>query len=97
MIVRLMSEGQFDVPDRVVAELDRLDHEAVQAVESDDQEQLVAALSRMGALVRGEGERLHDSHLETSDLIIPPADLSIEEARRLFGEEGLIPDLPAQR
>jgi len=35
-----------------------------------------------------------DEHLDPSDTIIPPDDLSLEEARRLFEDEGLIPDLP---
>ena len=32
--------------------------------------------------------------LSESDLIIPPSDLSLEEAKELFSGEGLIPDLP---
>jgi hypothetical protein len=33
-----------------------------------------------------------DDELEGSDLILPPADLSFEEAGREFSGEGLIPD-----
>ena len=40
------------------------------------------------------GTRLDDADLSPSDLIIPPPDLSLEEARELFSGEGLIPDLP---
>jgi hypothetical protein len=40
-------------------------------------------------------EPLADDELHPSDLVVPPADLSLEEARELFTDEGLIPDLPA--
>ncbi len=46
-------------------------------------------------LVRENGERLADEELTGSDVIIPPSDLTLEETRELFSEEGLIPDLPA--
>ena len=35
-----------------------------------------------------------DDYLGASDLVIPPTDLTVDEARELFTEEGLIPDLP---
>ncbi len=50
----------------------------------------------MAQLVREEGERLPDDELAASDLIIPPSDLTLEETRALFSDEGLIPDLPAR-
>jgi hypothetical protein len=48
----------------------------------------------MSELVRKEGERLPDEDLSASDAVIPPSDLTLEETRQLFSEEGLIPDLP---
>jgi hypothetical protein len=40
------------------------------------------------------GARLPDEDLSPSEAIVPPDDLSLEEARELFEGEGLIPDLP---
>ena len=94
MIIRLMGEGQYRVPDELTPELEQLDQQSVQAVEQGDEARLQAALAAIGETVRGRGQRLHDAHLQGSDLIIPPADLSLDEARRLFAEEGLIPELP---
>src|ERR671926_391069 len=51
-------------------------------------------LGLMANTVRERGERLPDDDLSASDLIIPPDDLSLEEAKELFSGEGLIPDLP---
>ena len=48
----------------------------------------------MAQLVESEGSRLPDDYLGASDLVIPPPDLTLDEARELFTEEGLIPDLP---
>ena len=46
--------------------------------------------------VRTNGTRVPDDDLSASEGIVPPDDLSLEEARQLFEGEGLIPDLPAR-
>ena len=94
MIVRLMGEGQYQTPEELRAELNRLDGEAAGAVEAGDETKVRELLERMSQAVRDGGERLEDADLSASDLIIPPPDLSLEEARELFSGEGLIPDLP---
>ena len=38
--------------------------------------------------------QLPDEYLSPSEGIIPPDDLTLDEARELFEDEGLIPDLP---
>ena len=94
MIVRLMGEGQFRVGDDVVEALNELDDQASQAVEAGDEENLRRLLGMMASTVRDRGERLDDADLSPSDGIVPPDDLSLDEARELFEGEGLIPDLP---
>ena len=95
MIVRLMGEGQFEVDDEVAKGLNDLDEQAGDAVERGDQEQLVDLLRRMADAVRTNGARVPDDDLRGSDAIVPPDDLSLDEARELFDGEGLIPDLPS--
>jgi chromosome condensin MukBEF complex kleisin-like MukF subunit len=94
MIVRVMGEGQFDVDEEVAKGLDELDGQAEQALEAGDQEELSELLRRMAEVVRTNGARLPDDDLSASEAIIPPDDLTLEEARELFEDEGLIPDLP---
>jgi hypothetical protein len=94
VIVRLMTEGQYRVSEDVADELSRLDDQAVQALDGNDEAQLDARLEEMWSLVRTRGERLADDELVGSDVIIPPSDLSLEETRQLFSGDGLIPDLP---
>jgi len=96
VIVRLMGEGQFEVDEEVAKGLNDLDEQAEKALEAGDQEQLSELLGRMTEAVRTNGARLPDDDLSPSDGIIPPEDLTLEEARELFEGEGLIPDLPSR-
>ncbi len=95
MIVRLMTAGQYRADDALRSRLDELDDEAVAALEAGDEERLDAALAGMWELVQQQGEELPLDSLETSDVIIPPPDLTLEETRALFSDQGLVPDLPA--
>jgi hypothetical protein len=94
VIVRLMNEGQYRLDDGLRAQLNELDEQAAAALERGDEEALDAHLEQMWDLVRREGEELPPESLETSDVLIPPSDLTLEETRALFSEDGLIPDLP---
>ena len=95
MIVRLLGgDGQYRVDDGCVEALNELDAQGEQAVEAGDEESLHRVLGLMAKTVRERGEPLADDDLSPSDLIIPPDDLSLEEAKELFSGEGLIPDLP---
>lgn len=96
MIVRLMGEGQYRVDDSILESLNELDDEAARAVEQGDEAGLRRLLATMASSVRDHGERLPDDELSASDAIVPPEDLSLDEARQLFDGEGLIPDLPSR-
>ena len=95
MIVRLMGEGQFEVAEEFLTVLNELDDRAMAAADADDEPELDRVLEDMWKLVLAEGERLPDEALSTSDVVIPPSDLTLEETTRLFSEQGLIPDPPA--
>lgn len=94
MIVRLMGEGQWRVDDDVAARLNELDGEVERAVDDGDEAALWRGLQALAEVVRANGEKLDDADLSPSDAIIPPEDLSLDEARELLEGEGLIPDLP---
>jgi PspA-Associated protein len=96
MIARLMGEGQYRIDDELRARLNELDERAQAAIDAEDEPTLDGILDEMWQLVSDRGERLPDDDLSPSDLIIPPSDLTLEETRRLFSDEGLIPDLPAR-
>ena len=96
MIVRLMGEGQYRIDEELRGQLNELDERAQSAIDGEDEPALDDVLDGMWELVRERGERLADDDLSPSDLIIPPSDLTLEETRRLFSDEGLIPDLPVR-
>ena len=92
MIVRIATEDQYRVPDDDAARLNELDNAAVAAVQAGDEARFHELFAQMLELVRRDGHRLGDDDLEESDVIIPPPDLSFEEARHEFTGDGLIPD-----
>jgi hypothetical protein len=94
VIVRLMGEGQFLVDDALLARLNELDDVVSRAVTDGDERALWTGLQTLADTVRESGEKLADEDLRPSDAIIPPEDLSLEEARALLADEGFIPDLP---
>jgi hypothetical protein len=94
VIVRLMHEGQYEVPDSLQDELNAADDRALTALANGDVDALNASIEEMWELVRANGKRSPDDDLTGSDVIVPPADLTLEEAQELLTGEGLIPDLP---
>ena len=95
MIVRLMGEGQYRIDEGVAKQLNELDDQALAALERGDEAELDSCLEAMRRTVTAQGTPLPDDHLAPSDVIVPPSDLTLEESRELFSEQGLIPDLPA--
>ena len=91
MIVRIMGEGQWNVADEKISELNQLDARLESALESGQEDGFSAALAALLAAVRGAGAPVPADELVDSDLILPPADASVEEVRELLGDDGLIP------
>jgi hypothetical protein len=91
VIVRILGEDQFRLDDSAVAELNRLDSELEAAVDRDDQAAFTAALRALLDQVRAQGSPLPADTLESSDLILPPPDASMDEVRQMLTDEGLIP------
>lgn len=92
MIVRIATEGQYELPDTDVDRLNELDNELVTAVEAGDEEHWQELFQTLLELVRSDGTPVADDVLEESDVILPPPDLTFEEAGEQFTGEGLIPD-----
>jgi hypothetical protein len=91
MIVRILGEGQLEVPDSVVAELNQLDAALEAAVERSDEAAFRPALAALLAKVRDVGSPTEPDDLRPSELIIPQPDATMAEVRKLLNDEGLIP------
>ena len=91
MIVRISNEGQYEIAETDVAELNQLDNAAVSACASADETQFRAAYGALLTFVRGSGTMIGDEQLTGSDVILPPPDVSLQEASSEFTGDGLIP------
>ncbi|HET8820671.1 MAG TPA: hypothetical protein VFM57_03930 [Thermoleophilaceae bacterium] len=92
MIVRVSGEGQFKLPDEDAERLNELDNRAVSAVEQGDETGFKELWGQMLEIVSSDGNAVSEDELVESDVILPPRDISFEEARGEFTGEGLIPD-----
>jgi hypothetical protein len=91
MIVRILGEGQLEVPDSAAEELNALDQELESAVERGDETAFGAALAALLAKVREVGSPAKADELRPSELIIPHLDASMADVHKLLTDEGLIP------
>lgn len=92
MIVRISGEGQFRLPDEDANRLNDLDNQTVAAAEAQDEAKFQELWEQMLNLVQTDGQPVPDDELIESDVILPPRDISFEEACAEFTGEGLIPD-----
>jgi hypothetical protein len=91
VIVRIATEGQYEITDSDAETLNELDNRAVGECEGSNEEQFNRAFKELIEFVRTHGRPVPEDILEPSDVIIPPPDVSFEEARAEFSGEGLIP------
>ena len=91
MIVRILTEGQYDLPGAHIDELNQIDNELVDAVEREDRERFEPLLKKMFDLVRDKGTPVPVDELVESDLVLPEPDMTLEEAEELFTGKGLLP------
>jgi hypothetical protein len=92
MIVRILGEGQFRMDDKLLDNLNKIDNEIVNHVSKGNQAEFQKDLAKFISTIRKEGEPLDPIEIIPSDIIIPPTDLSMEEAKRVFSGHGLIKD-----
>jgi hypothetical protein len=91
MIVRIATEGQYEVADDDIPGLNELDDQAVASCDASDEQAFRDVFGRLLDYVRTHGRPVPEDELVGSDIILPPPDVSLEEARKEFQGEGLIP------
>lgn len=91
MIVRIATEGQYELTESDAARLNELDNRAVGACEGGNEDTFNATFKELIDFVRKNGQPVAEDRLEQSDVILPPPDVSFEEAKAEFSGEGLIP------
>lgn len=91
MIVRILGEGQFDVPDGALDRLNEIDAALVAAIEADHEAAFQHSLSELHRAVHELGSAMPSDHLGPSDLALPGDGATLAEVRELLGDEGLVP------
>ncbi|MCA1984012.1 MAG: PspA-associated protein PspAA [Nocardioides sp.] len=91
MIVRILTEGQYDVSDAALDQLNALDSTVASAIEAGDESAFRTALAALLDGVRTVGAPHAEDDLAESDLILPPADATMDEVREMLADDGLIP------
>ena len=92
MIVRILTEGQYNLPGAFVDRLNEIDNEIVDVVGRQDREAFRKLLDEMLDHVRTNAAEVPVAELVESDIVLPEPDITLEEAAELFTGEGILPD-----
>jgi hypothetical protein len=92
MIVRISGEDQYRLDDDQRENLNQLEERVVGIVEAGAEDGFGDAFATLLQFVRDHGERVAADDIESSDVILPPADVTFAEATSDFTGEGLIPE-----
>ncbi len=90
MIIRILGEGQFRLDDNLVDRVNKIDNKIVNHVSQGNKIEYAQDLAKLISTIKDLAEPLDPVEILPSDIIIPPSDLSFEEARKVFCDEGLI-------
>lgn len=91
MIVRIMTERQYRLAGTLIKELNEMDNRLVEAVAAGDEAKFRELYAELLTFVRQRGDAVPMGDLVQSDVILPPPDTTLEEARQLFAGEGVVP------
>lgn len=90
MIIRILGEGQFRLDDSLVQRINKIDNQIVDHVSKNEKAEYSRDLANLISTIKELAEPVDPVDILPSDIIIPPSDLSFEEARKVFCDEGLI-------
>ena len=87
MIVRILGEGRFDVPEADMPAIEQLDAQLTDALDTGNETEFDSTLADLLALVRHTGALLPADDLQTSGLVVPHALSTLAEVKGLLAEE----------
>ena len=89
MIIRIIGEGQYIVNSSLFDALNAIDNRIVEHVQKGDEPEYRKGLAELIGAIQREGKPADDTMLVESDIIVPPADMTIAEARAVFTGTGI--------
>lgn len=84
MIIRILGDRQYQVPEKDLAEIERLDQAMTSALDTGDDAAFSAALTDLIAKVRSSCDPLPDDDGRTSDMVVPHEGASLQEVRDML-------------
>jgi hypothetical protein len=92
MIIRIMGEGQYQASEALCNELNKIDNYIVTLVEEGKTQEYKLELAKLISEIKEKAEPIDAKEIVKSDIIVPPGDLSFEEAKAIFKGTGIIED-----
>lgn len=92
MIVRIATEGQYNLNSALFDQVNAMDNELVEQIAEYHEQEFTEKFTALLNLVREQGTKVPDDELLESHVILPSPDTSLEEAREFFTGEGLFPE-----
>jgi hypothetical protein len=95
-IVRIMGQGQFRINGDTVKTINEIDDAIVQILQNEskaDDQEYRTKVAEIVQTIKSKGQKLQDKELIESDIIVPDTDISIDEAKKVFQGEGIIPEI----
>ncbi len=92
MIIRIVSEGQYEIPSSFFDELNAIDNSIVEFVSKGNEKEYREELSKLIDMIKTNGKQLDDSDIVESNIIVPPGDLTFKEAKEIFTGVGVFED-----
>jgi hypothetical protein len=91
MIIRILGEGQYEIDAAQLADLNELDGAVEHAISVGDTAEFRGALTRLLEEIHEKGTPVATDVFVESDLVLPPADATLDEVREYLSDEGLLP------
>lgn len=89
MIIRIIGQGQYRVDSSLFDTLNRIDNRIVGHVEKGNEKGYRKGLDELIGTIVSEGKKVPGKEIIESDVIVPPADMSLDEARQVFRGTGI--------
>jgi hypothetical protein len=88
VIVRILGDGRYEVPDADLPAVEQLDADLLDAIERKDEAAFTGALADLVGEVRHSGTRLGLDEVGPSEMVVPHEGSSLAEVDALLAEEG---------
>ena len=92
VIIRIMGEGQYQASNALRSELNKIDDRIVTLVEEGNAVEFRRELKRLISMIKEKAMPIDAKEIVNSDTIVPPADMSFDEAKAVFKKPGIIED-----